>query len=704
MVEIGHLLIVAVQYALPVAASLLLIVLFPPLKFLKRDEQLLLEKLSDKEVRNGPGVCVVIPFIMKAKVRQATLLEELDYIIVTDSLSGVQRTEMGPKLVFIGAYETVMFKSLKHVLEKDEYIKVRDSKNGEVRVVQGPGVFVPTPTESTPDGKQKGVSLEKHEYVRITDTTTGVVRIEKGEKLVFPGPMDVMESKRAAWSLEKHEYVRITDTSTGVVRIEKGEKLLFPGPMDVVENKKAAWSLEKHEYIRITDTTTGVVRIEKGEQLVFPGPMDVVEIKRAAWKLRRNEYIKLIDTATGQIRVEKGEKIVFPTATEDLGKQKNFAVVSTAVEINDETAVLVESKETGQQRLVKESGIFFPQPHDEILEIRKLIRVQPHEVAIVQDNTGKYLFYEGSAGGEGTAFFLPPHHELVTMHWASAASPDEVAANKMASGKKQANFKVPVTKIDTRSQYAFFEYNVRTSDNVELVLEGTIFWQVVDVPKMIQTTGDPKGDVWFHARSSMIQAVSRVTLEVFMTEFNDIVKRAASVQDDFYVERGVKMHSMEVTRYACADAQTSHVLQEIIQETTNRINRMQKQQSENDVQREKMSGDIEVEKQKTALVQAQCDNDRMRAIIEGEADGLRMAKSAATFFSVLTETPPKDEEQLQLFRFFQDQLESTKRTAHISTGNANLFLAPQDMNLKLNMMNKQADAFHNNGTHADPCT
>merc|ERR1719450_991695 len=99
------------------------------------------------------------------------------------------------------------------------------------------------------------------------------------------------------------------------------------------------------------------------------------------------------------------------------------------------------------------------------------------------------------------------------MYWASAASPKEVAENQFAS-KKQANFKVPVTKIDTRSQYAFFEYNVRTSDNVELVLEGTIFWQVVDVPKMIQTTGDPKGDVWFHARSAMIQAVSRVSLEV----------------------------------------------------------------------------------------------------------------------------------------------------------------------------------------------
>merc|ERR1712110_1327357 len=134
------------------------------------------------------------------------------------------------------------------------------------------------------------------------------------------------------------------------------------------------------------------------------------------------------------------------------------------------------------------------------------------------------------------------------------------------------------TKIDTRSQYAFFEYEVRTSDNVELTLEGTIFWQVIDVQKMIQATGDPKGDVWYHARSALIQAISRVSLETFMVKFNEIVQ-AACGEDEFYRERGVTVHNLEVTRYECVDPKTSAVLQEIIQETTNRINRMQHQQS-----------------------------------------------------------------------------------------------------------------------------
>jgi len=45
----------------------------------------------------------------------------------------------------------------------------------------------------------------------------------------------------------------------------------------------------------------------------------------------------------------------------------------------------------------------------------------------------------------------------------------------------------------------------------------------------------------------------------------------------------VKIHSLEVTRYQCADQSTAAILEQIIQETTNRMNRLQKQESENEV-------------------------------------------------------------------------------------------------------------------------
>merc|ERR1719265_1543568 len=102
---------------------------------------------------------------------------------------------------------------------------------------------------------------------------------------------------------------------------------------------------------------------------------------------------------------------------------------------------------------------------------------------------------------------------------------------------------------------------------------------------MIRATSDPSGDVWHHARSCLIQAVSKVDLATFMSGFNGIVMAAFKEQagDGFYLERGVEVHSMELTRYKCTDDKTAAVLQEIIQETTNRINRLQAQESENEV-------------------------------------------------------------------------------------------------------------------------
>merc|ERR1712224_164036 len=141
--------------------------------------------------------------------------------------------------------------------------------------------------------------------------------------------------------------------------------------------------------------------------------------------------------------------------------------------------------------------------------------------------------------------------------------------------------------------------------------------------------------------------------------FNEIVTEATSREgDEFYAERGVTVHVIEVTRYACIDSKTSAVLQEIIQET-NRINRMQHQQSENDVMKEKLSGEIEIEKQRTELIQAKSDNDRMKAIVEGEAEGLRLSKKAQAFLSVMTEALPDASASLDLFKLFEEQRTST---------------------------------------------
>merc|ERR1712188_338434 len=106
-----------------------------------------------------------------------------------------------------------------------------------------------------------------------------------------------------------------------------------------------------------------------------------------------------------------------------------------------------------------------------------------------------------------------------------------------------------------------------------------------------------------------------VTLETFMASFNEIVIKAASMDSQFYKERGVTLHNLEVVRYEPKDAETAGVLQKIIQETTHHINRMQQQKSENEVEREKMTALIDIEKQRAGLIKEKTANEKLEASV-----------------------------------------------------------------------------------------
>jgi len=630
--------------------------LLPGIAFLQPDEQLVKRGLNDVTVSNGPGAAIYMPFVTRTTMRKGIKLDERQFTNVKNMLTAEDFTIAGPQLYFLKPHEVSDDRREKIVLEKDSYIRLRDAKSGMQRQIQGPATVVPEPHESA-----------------------------------------MTAAPQAATKLSDLEYAILTDKLSGVERLVKGPRLLFPASAyEEVGGRKRATKLSDLEYVIVTDVLSGSKRVVTGPTLYFPcTPHEAVGVVGRAYELKRHQYVRLLDQRTGTLRVERGEAIVFPRAHEQPADGEAFSVdaaVHDAVNVDDETAVLVRSLQTGQQRLVTEQGLFFPQPLEEIVEVRKLVRVEPHEVAIVRDNRGAYTFHAGHAGNgtgdeAGTAFHIPPFSELVTMYWSSGTSKED-AENHVVRNAKKVAYKVPVSKIDLRPQYAFFEYKVRTSDNVELLLEGTIFWSVRDVPRMIERTGDPKGDVWYHARSALIQAVSSVTLEHFMASFNTIVSRAAATDASFYEERGVQLHSLEVTSYECADAKTAGVLQEIIQETTNRINRMQKQRSDNEVQQEELSAKISLEKKRTALIDAKTANDKLQASVEGEAEGTRLAQSSLAFLSQLNASVAEPSERLQLLRFFSEQQTLTKQTEHLATGKATLFLTPQDVNLKLQVPNQ----------------
>jgi len=323
-----------------------------------------------------------------------------------------------------------------------------------------------------------------------------------------------------------------------------------------------------------------------------------------------------------------------------------------------------------------EQGVYVPGEYQEVVEVRRLIHVLPHEALVEQDPQGKYIIHSGSK-----AFFLPPYHKLVTMMWSSYSDPIK------ESSTSQAHKKVNVTHIDMRARMMFFTYEVRTSDNVKLRLDGNIFWRVKDVTNLVNTTSDPEGEVWQHARSALIQGVSKVTLSVFMARINEISMEAFEVQalDGFYAERGVEMISMEVTRFEPVDTKTANVLQQIIQETTNRINKLEKQHSENEVMAAKLAADIQMEKQRTELIKTRSRNQQLQSEMKGESDGMKRARSAKAFIDGISSSLPNASKRVELYEMHEKLENNRANTENLASGKATLFLTPQDMKLKLNM-------------------
>lgn len=290
------------------------------MKFVSEDEQLFIERLTTQEVVNGPCIVTVNPFTTKSmEVRKALSLGSLDYCIVKNIVSGERRIEVGPKLIMVEPYDTV----------------VRDALGNM---------------------KRKSYSLRANEFVRLIDKKSGKIRVVHGEKVLVPGEDEEFVDKK--------------------------------GIMQAVDLK--IW-----EYVKIQDLQTGAVRTERGEKLVFLGPFE--------------EYIQ--------------------------GKQ-------AAIEVDEETAVLVRNKRNGQQNLVTKKSLFVPLNDEEIMEVRSLIKLADYEACVVRDNTGKDSFFFGS-NDEDRSFFLPPHSQLVQLLW--------------SRGRRRERRDLVITKLDLRPMYMSFE-------------------------------------------------------------------------------------------------------------------------------------------------------------------------------------------------------------------------------------------------------
>jgi len=523
-----------------------------------------------------------------------------------------------------------------------------------------------------------------------------------------------------------------------------------PGAVQTNPFKGKEWRkailLNPLQYAIVQDMLTAQVRHEEGDMLLFLGAYDELKSVEDKIVLEKDSYIRLVDKQNGQERVVQGPSTTVPSPTEYAPDG-----IKKAVFLDMDSAAVVLNKQTGLRRLetycTHSGGVLYPAPQEEVVEVRSLIHVLPHQAMIVRDVEGTTTVYSGadpSSGQgchqstnpaeQGTSFFLKPYSKIVRMYWSDYSDPNKAkaagsgnydpapapapspsnastASSEPKSGLSEAGDlpssmfttptqsvatsgpKVPVVAIDLRSRKSFYSYEVRTSDNVKLLLEGTIFWQISDVHKMINMTSDPEGDVWSRSRSTLISAVSNVTLGTFMNGFNDIVTHAFNYQshDSFYMSRGITLSSMELTSYESVDAHTKRVLQEIIRETTKRINRLQKQRSDNEVRQEKLVAEISLERNRTQLIETQALNEKLLAETRGATEGGSVAMGIASFVDGLNSSLPNLTGRVELYRLHESLTAAKTDTEQLSSGKASLYIAPKEMDLRLDMPHNTAE-------------
>lgn len=619
-------------------------------------------------------------------------------------------------------------------------------------------------------------SLSPTQYMIKRNIYSGELTRIIGPALHFLTEEEQKVELREGRQLTQTQYAKVQNTETGVIRHVLGPTLFFPEHNECILSTESASKLSPTDYVHVRNIKSGELSVVRGPRLYIPTAEEEVVKQHSAVPLKENEYCRISDKSTGAVRVERGEALVFLQPTESVVQPPTAGV---NVDVNQ--AALLRDMRTGQLELVTTPQVLIPAAHQELVEVRKKIRLEEYHTAVIKDNRAsrrsisapsgsgdknldnKQQHQIGSRqpGGRGssmyfikgpTSFFLEPYTEMLEQRWSSGLHKDR--------------HDLRISLFDSRPHFMWYEFDARTKDNVELILGITLFWGLADVQRLVATTSDAAGDVCSHVRSMIIQAVSQLELEQFLASFNLCVQQAifaptlpmatamppqapglaatpaastsamattapaptpapsmgadpfgplmqdavqyldsgtnsggqgdeekdadqgsgvkadstgsvvtgASV-DPFYTDRGISIQEIEVRSISCKDAETQRVLQEIIKENTNRISRLQHQESKNEVDEKKMQGDIRAAKMRMELLGIQQE----AAVVEGTMEGQHESNRIAAFLEGLHETVPDDQAKIGLF----NTLRKSDALKALSKGNASLYFTPQDVDLKI---------------------
>lgn len=687
------------------------------------DDQVLLRAPTYLYVQNGPWTGQLNPF-HKQKWRKAQLLSPLQYGNIEDILTGVRWVVTGPKLVFLGAYEEMAAVMDKVVLQKHQYLRLVDRSTGVERIITGPTTVVPTVTESF--GKvQDAVWVNTGSAVVVRDKLTGDQTLVTKCNL----PSGVWYPKWNEEVVDIRELIYVLPHEALVVRDVHGKTTVYSG-RERHEGGCGDSGLGSGGTAFFLPPFSKIVRMRwsqynnsnsSGSTNVGP-PAALLMTSPTYYKDLAGQYDKVVGTlGNGRPLWKKKEGnanrwLYFNNKSKwTIGgpaeKDKNFNTSNGWIyQHPDDKGVYTTPDAVAKwiawdgKNWLKDEQIRCEIVKEDASEVQSFGRRLPGALAGPAESSEP-----APAASEEDSFELEeaqPDYDGLEHHRHRAegrrlSAEEQISVYDESSGTRRLESifvdvvpatvssapKHVVTAIDLRTQKSFYAYEVRTNDNVRLVLEGALFWGISDVRRVLKTTSDPEGDVWAKCRSTLIATVSAVSLQTFMVSFNDIVADAFqnSRMLPFWSDRGLQIIALELNRYTPLDKSVAVILRRIIRQSVQRINALQKQQSDNDVAMEKLTADKALEINRTQFIEREEQNSQIATATEGAVIGGRTAATMSYYLDTLEDNLPNRTERIDLYKQ-QKTYDSTEQDLiYLTTGPANIFMTPKDMELRLQM-------------------
>jgi len=584
--------------------------------------------------------------------------------------------------------------------------------------------------------------LLQDEYAITKDTKSGGMAVRHGPGRLFLGAYEEEQKVEKARTLGRRDYMIVENKRTGQRKVISGmdgsgnegfqyRPCVSParvGDAPITDNicaqedlgeLQSAVVLSKHQFVKVTNKLDGSIKVVRG----IDGP--------------EKDGLTYFPCAS----INKNEEVSTTCAFEDLDDVQDARVVTA------ESALLVKSTTTGTLRLVDTPGPYFPGAYEEVMrEPRHLIRVAQYETVVVEKEDGTYEFHAGSSNSSahsgststsvtkssGTSFFLPPYAKVLSFKWTSGYDVEDQTEKGSAAT-------TTITKIDQRMQQLFFEYDdVRTNDNIEFEVEGTIFWQVEDVQKMVTATNDPTGDLWHRMRSRISEAASSYNYREFLVSLRNLTAavKQNELTQEFYSMRGVKVYDIQLIEVELRDEKLEEkIVGAMAVEAIDRMNRVNSQKSETEVEIVKLNGahavdaakvantraleslraenalmaeqntqalkvkqqenQLVLEKHRTAYLDVVRNNSMLQARSTGEQRGVMLGSVVEKYLDSMQRAGLSVNQSLSLYKLRMMYENQNTTTSNLAKGDAQLYLTPAQANVHLGdalQVNLPADA------------